>query len=127
MNLRRYDYPASRVKVWLADGRVLSESVIAHHGDTHNPASRDELVGKFTFLASDSLGDKRTRRVVDVADCLDTPGRYQRADCAFGKKLAYRTCEKTDRMLATIFGEPLSCKKEVLQASPERTLMLEFS
>ena len=74
MNLRRYDYPASRVDVWLTDGRVLSESVIAHHGDTQNPASREELVGKFTFLALDSLADERTRQVVEAADCLDTLG-----------------------------------------------------
>ena len=85
MNLRRYDYPASRVDVWLADGRVLSESVIAHHGDTHNPASREELVGKFTFLASDSLGDERTRQVVDVADCLDTLGDIRELTGLLGK------------------------------------------
>lgn len=74
MNLRRFDYPASRVEVWLEDGRVLRESVIAHHGDTHNPASRDELVGKFTFLAQESLGEARTRQVVDVVSCLDGLG-----------------------------------------------------
>jgi len=74
MNLRRYDYPASRVEVWLADGRVLRESVVAHYGDTHNPASRDELVGKFTFLAKESLGEARARQVVDVVSCLDTLG-----------------------------------------------------
>ena len=56
MDLRRYDYPAARVTVSLNDGRVLSESVVAHHGDHRNPAPVEELAGKFTFLASDSLG-----------------------------------------------------------------------
>jgi 2-methylcitrate dehydratase PrpD len=71
MDLTRYDYPSSRVEVRLDDGRVFNESVTAHHGDTHNPASRDELVGKFTFLALDSLGEEGTHRVVDAVDRLD--------------------------------------------------------
>jgi 2-methylcitrate dehydratase PrpD len=88
MDLRRYDYPASRVDVWLADGRVLSESVIAHHGDTHNPASRDELIGKFTFLALDSLGDERTRQVVDMANCMDTLSEIKELTALLGEAQA---------------------------------------
>ena len=72
MSLRRYDYPASRVAVSLQDGRVLQESVTAHHGDTNNPASRDELLSKFTFLAADTLGEERTSRVIELVDRLDT-------------------------------------------------------
>ncbi len=72
MNLRRYGYPASRVAVSLKGGRVLEESVTAHHGDTRNPASHEELTGKFSFLALDSLREERTRQVIAMVDRLDT-------------------------------------------------------
>jgi 2-methylcitrate dehydratase PrpD len=71
MNLRNYDRPASNVAVVLKDGRTLRESVTAHHGDARNPASRDELEGKFTFLAQDALGDVKSRRVIAAVDRLD--------------------------------------------------------
>ena len=74
MDLRRYDYPAAKVAVSLKDGRVLQESVTAHHGDAQNPASREELVGKFNFLSQDILGDAGTARVVETVDCLDGLG-----------------------------------------------------
>ena len=72
MDLRRYDYPAARVEVSLRDGRTVSESVIAHHGDHQDPASREELVGKFTFLTQEVLGSERLSQVVDAVDSLDT-------------------------------------------------------
>jgi 2-methylcitrate dehydratase PrpD len=72
MNLRNYDRPASNVTVVLKDGRTLRESVTAHHGDTRNSASRDELVGKFTFLSQDALGQERARQVIAAVDRLDT-------------------------------------------------------
>ena len=71
MNLRRYDYPAARVTVSLNDGRVLSESVVAHHGDHQNPAPPEELAGKFTFLATDSLGVDGARQVMDAVSRLE--------------------------------------------------------
>ena len=74
MNLRRFDYPAARVTVRLEDGRELTEAVTAHHGDSHNPASLEELVDKFKFLAMESLGEDRARRVIEVTNCLDTLG-----------------------------------------------------
>ena len=72
MDLRRYDYPASRVAVSLKDGRTLEESVTAHRGDFHNPVTRDELIGKFRFLAEETLGEERTQQVIDTVACLDT-------------------------------------------------------
>lgn len=72
MDLRRYDYPASRVAVSLKDGRTLEESVTAHRGDFHNPVTRDELIGKFRFLAEETLGEERTQKVIDTVACLDT-------------------------------------------------------
>ena len=86
MNLNRYDYPASRVEVELADGRVFKDSVIAHHGDTHNPASRDELMSKFTFLASDSLGEERTRKVAELTGRLDSLGDVKELTGLLGKR-----------------------------------------
>ena len=71
MDLRRYDYPAAKVAILLKDGRTLTEDVTAHHGDTQNPASREELVGKFNFLAQDVLGEGGAARVVETVGYLD--------------------------------------------------------
>ncbi|MCH8225715.1 MAG: MmgE/PrpD family protein [Chloroflexi bacterium] len=74
MSFRRYDYPSSRVEITLKDGRTFEESVTAQHGDVRNPASREELVGKFTFLSVDTLGEERTQQVVEVVNRLDKLG-----------------------------------------------------
>lgn len=71
MSFRRYDYPSARVEVTLNDGRTFEESVTAQHGDSRNPASREELIGKFTFLAVDTLGEARTQQVIETVDRLD--------------------------------------------------------
>ena len=71
MDLRRYDYPAARVKVVLSDGRIFSESVVAHHGDHQNPASPEELTQKFAFLAEDFLGKRGVSNVVDLVSRLE--------------------------------------------------------
>ena len=72
MDLRRYDYPAARVSVSLHDGRTLTESVTVHHGDHRDPASRKELIDKFTFLTRDILGADGARKVVEAVEELDT-------------------------------------------------------
>ena len=71
MDLRRYDYPAARVTVSLNDGRTLSESVIAHHGDHRNPAPAAELANKFAFLSADFLGERGVGAVTDVVSRLE--------------------------------------------------------
>jgi 2-methylcitrate dehydratase PrpD len=71
MDLRRYDYPAARVTVSLNNGRTLSESVVAHHGDHRNPASMDELQEKFSFLAKDSLGPTQLSEAMEVVSKLE--------------------------------------------------------
>ena len=71
MDLRRYDYPAARVTVSLNDGRTLSESVVAHHGDHRNPATADELARKFAFLTTDFLGEKGVRDVSGAVSRLE--------------------------------------------------------
>jgi len=74
MDLRRYDYPAARVTVSLNDGRILSESVVAHHGDHRNPATADELHRKFAFLTGELLGEKGVRDVTDSVSRLHEMG-----------------------------------------------------
>ena len=71
MDLRRYDYPAARVTVSLNDGRTLSESVVAHHGDHRNPAPAAELAKKFAFLTADFLGERGVGAVTDVVFRLE--------------------------------------------------------
>jgi 2-methylcitrate dehydratase PrpD len=77
MDLRRYDYPAAKVAISLKDGRTLTEEVTAHHGDTENPASREELVGKFNFLVQDVLGEEGAVRVVETVGYLDALGNIK--------------------------------------------------
>ena len=72
MSLRRYDYPAARVQVSLKDGRTLKESITAQRGDAKNPVSLEELVGKFSFLASETLGEQGTQQVIDTVARMDT-------------------------------------------------------
>ncbi|MFQ6028971.1 MAG: MmgE/PrpD family protein [Dehalococcoidia bacterium] len=74
MNLRRFDYPAARVTVTLQDGRSFDESVTAHRGDSHNPRTSEELLGKFVSLAGETLGEERTQQVINTVDRLDTLG-----------------------------------------------------
>ena len=71
MDLRRYDYPAARVTVSLNNGRTLSESVVAHHGDHRNPASPEELQDKFAFLAEGALGKEGVRKVITAVARLE--------------------------------------------------------
>ena len=71
MDLRRYDYPAARVTVSLHNGRTLSESVVAHHGDHRNPAPPEELQEKFVFLTEEALGKARCREVMETVARLE--------------------------------------------------------
>ncbi|MDA0262926.1 MAG: MmgE/PrpD family protein [Chloroflexi bacterium] len=77
MDLRRYDYPAAKVSIALKDGRTLSEDVVAHHGDARNPASREELEGKFNLLTQDVLGEDGAARVIETAGHLDALGNIR--------------------------------------------------
>ena len=77
MNLRRYDYPAARVAVHLADGRVRRAEVTSQRGDFTNPAGREELLGKFRALAGPTLGDDGVERVIDTSGRMETLGRIE--------------------------------------------------
>lgn len=72
MNLRRYDYPAARVAVQLADGRIRRAEVTSQRGDFSNPAGREELLGKFDLLARDTLGVDGVQQVVEAVCRLDS-------------------------------------------------------
>ena len=71
MSLRRYDYPAARVVVHLKNQRVLASDVTSQHGDYSNPASREELLGKFHLLSGETLGQQRMQQVVEMVSRLD--------------------------------------------------------
>ena len=85
MDLRRYDYPAAKVAVSLKDGRILSENVTAHHGDAQNPASREELVGKFNFLTQDVLDEATAARVVETVGYLEALGNIRELTRLLGR------------------------------------------
>ena len=67
----RSDGPTARVEITLRDGRVLSRETTIVHGDAANPASREELIEKFAFLATDAIGKERVADVVAAVDRLD--------------------------------------------------------
>ena len=71
MNLRRYDYPSARVSVHLRDTRTLESSVASQRGDATNPASREDLLGKFRSLAGPTLGDGGAGRAIETAGRID--------------------------------------------------------
>ena len=71
MSLRRYDYPSAKVAVSLKDGRRLEQSVTAQRGDYRNPVTRDELLAKFRFLATETLGESKTSQVIDAVESLE--------------------------------------------------------
>ena len=71
MSLRRYDYPAARVAVELADGRLRRAEVTSQRGDFSNPAVREELRGKFDLLARDTLDAGGVQQVVGTVSRLD--------------------------------------------------------
>jgi 2-methylcitrate dehydratase PrpD len=67
----RSDGPTARVEITLRDGRVLSRETTIVHGDAANPASREELIEKFAFLATDVIGKERVADVVAAVDRLE--------------------------------------------------------
>jgi hypothetical protein len=72
MALKRADYPTAHVRVGLRDGRVLSQTTGVVRGDAANPVAPEEVVAKFLSLASDPLGDRRAREVIEAVDAVDS-------------------------------------------------------
>lgn len=86
MNLRRFDYPAARVTVRLENGHEITDSVTAHRGDTHNPAPREELMDKFSFLAKGSLGEDGVGRVTGLVGRLESLKDIKKLTAELGEK-----------------------------------------
>jgi 2-methylcitrate dehydratase PrpD len=72
MSLRAPGAAQAAVRVTLRDGRTLSRTTTVVHGDAVNPRSREDLVAKFTALASEPLGAARAREVVDCVAGLES-------------------------------------------------------
>jgi 2-methylcitrate dehydratase PrpD len=76
MSMRR-DAPTARVEITLRDGRVLKQDTTVVHGDAASPASREELIDKFAFLATDAIGKERVADVIAAVDRLDRLGNVR--------------------------------------------------
>jgi 2-methylcitrate dehydratase PrpD len=71
MTPRRSDYPTSRLRVRLRDGRMLEAETGVVLGDAENPISGDEVVDKFEALAEPVVGAARTERIVAAVLSLE--------------------------------------------------------
>jgi 2-methylcitrate dehydratase PrpD len=60
----------ARVRVELADGRVVEAEELYRKGSLHNPATRSERLAKFRELAAAALDDERAGQVVAAVDRL---------------------------------------------------------
>jgi len=59
------------VTVALADGRELTEEIIAPKGEVENPMTRGDVEEKFLGLAVPVLGNEKARVVIDEVQRLD--------------------------------------------------------
>jgi 2-methylcitrate dehydratase PrpD len=68
---RRSDYPTARVRLRLADGRVLEAETTVPRGDAEQPVERRVVVDKFLALAGPVLGPRRAEAVVACVEELE--------------------------------------------------------
>jgi 2-methylcitrate dehydratase PrpD len=68
---RRSDYPTSRLRVRLRDGRVLEAETGVVRGDAENPVSEAEVIDKFSTLAEPLVGPERADRIVAAVLALE--------------------------------------------------------
>ena len=61
----------ARVRVFLKNGRTLAGPTLGARGDWTDPASDEELDGKFGRLAARTLGERAARKLGEVLDTLD--------------------------------------------------------
>ena len=64
MTPRRSDYPTSRLRLSLRDGRVLEGETGVVRGDADNPVPEAEVLAKFEALAAPVLGAHRAGQLV---------------------------------------------------------------
>jgi 2-methylcitrate dehydratase PrpD len=67
-------YWSGRVTLTLADGRELTEEVIAPKGEVENPMTQADVDEKFLGLAAPVLGESQARAVIDEVQALETRG-----------------------------------------------------
>jgi 2-methylcitrate dehydratase PrpD len=71
MTPRRSDYPTSRLRLRLRDGRTLEGEAGVVRGDAENPASEGDVVAKFEALAAPVLGERRARELAAAVLAAD--------------------------------------------------------
>jgi 2-methylcitrate dehydratase PrpD len=64
MTPRRSDYPTSRLRLRLRDGRLLEGEAGVVRGDAENPVPEVDVIAKFESLASPVVGERRAGQVV---------------------------------------------------------------
>ena len=71
MSPRRSDYPTSRLRLRLRDGRALEAETTVVRGDAENRAPDGEVVAKFEALAAPVLGAPRAREAAAAVLAAD--------------------------------------------------------
>jgi 2-methylcitrate dehydratase PrpD len=75
MTARLPQFRPARVDLRLRDGRTVSAAVDANRGDDQDPYSRDELIGKYSSLASrvwsHDVADDVRKKILDLATIKD--------------------------------------------------------
>ncbi len=71
MTPRRSDYPTSRLRLRLRDGRTLEGEAGVLRGDAENPVAEADVVEKFEALAEPVLGARRIEQVVAAVLALE--------------------------------------------------------
>ena len=64
MTPRRSDYPTSRLRLRLRDGRTLEGEAGVLRGDAESPVTEADVIAKFEALAEPVLGARRVEQVV---------------------------------------------------------------
>ena len=71
MTPRRSDYPTSRLRLRLRDGRALEGETGVVRGDAENPVAEGDVVAKFEALAAPVLGERRARELAATVLAAD--------------------------------------------------------
>jgi 2-methylcitrate dehydratase PrpD len=71
MTPRRSDYPTSRLRLRLRDGRTLEGATGVVWGDAENPAAEGDIIAKFQTLAEPVLGERRTQQLAAAVLAAD--------------------------------------------------------
>jgi 2-methylcitrate dehydratase PrpD len=64
-------YWAGRVTVALADGRELTEEILAPKGEVENRMTRGEVEEKFLGLAAPVIGEEMAANVIELVEKLE--------------------------------------------------------